>query len=239
VLNWRVSVVVDKELNKDLNFYKGHVNDVYSPIYMKEVYVILNPHDFKKKINVKITALVSFKEAKESIPIVTPLKYICYAPEIIQKLSKSTDEEIQKLVCSNEKSCGTIIFLKQQEKIKILLIKNQRKNNWSFPKGHIEFGETEEQTAIRETLEETGLRVKILSGFRETITYWLSGKIKKTVVLFAATTDSDNVKIQRKEIKSYMWVDLENIESKLEHYNDINAYLKAKDHFFKKTNNES
>ncbi|MDR0404343.1 MAG: NUDIX domain-containing protein, partial [Oscillospiraceae bacterium] len=226
MLNWRVDVTVDKELNKDLNFYEGHISDPYSPIYMKKVYMILTPYDFKKNLRGRIMALVHFDEKGEPVPIVTPSKYIYYAPEITQKLSKVTDREIVKLVCTNEKSCGTIVFFKDKEEIiKILLIKNRKKSNWSFPKGHMELGETEEQTALRETLEETGLKVKILGGFRETVTYWLSGKIKKTVVLFAAVSDNDNIKIQEKEIKNYMWIELKDVESKLEHYNDINAYL--------------
>lgn len=45
---------------------------------------------------------------------------------------------------------------------KVLLISNIEKKIWAFPKGHSEFGETLEQTAIRETKEETGYKVKIV-----------------------------------------------------------------------------
>lgn len=44
---------------------------------------------------------------------------------------------------------------------KVLLVSNQDKTVYSFPKGHAEDGETAEQVALRETLEETGYKVKI------------------------------------------------------------------------------
>lgn len=61
----------------------------------------------------------------------------------------------------HEKSCGTIII----DQDKVLLIgarDNDDKMFWSFPKGHQEDGETDEETALRETLEEVGLEVEII-----------------------------------------------------------------------------
>ena len=48
------------------------------------------------------------------------------------------------------------MFRRINEEYRFLLIKNRRSNNWGFPKGHIEKGETEVATAKREVLEETG-----------------------------------------------------------------------------------
>ena len=57
----------------------------------------------------------------------------------------------------HEKSCGAIVYRKFHGNIELLLIKNQNGGHWSFPKGHVEEGETEEQTAVREIMEETGI----------------------------------------------------------------------------------
>ena len=56
-----------------------------------------------------------------------------------------------------EKSCGAIVYRKYHGNTEILLIKHINSGHWSFPKGHVERGETEVQTAHREILEETNI----------------------------------------------------------------------------------
>ena len=58
-----------------------------------------------------------------------------------------------------EKSCGAIVFRKFHGNVEILLIKHANGGHWSFPKGHVEEGETEVETATREIFEETGISV--------------------------------------------------------------------------------
>ena len=61
----------------------------------------------------------------------------------------------------HEKSCGAIVYRKFHGNIELLLIKNQNGGHWSFPKGHVEGTETEEETAVREIMEETGIQVAL------------------------------------------------------------------------------
>lgn len=49
--------------------------------------------------------------------------------------------------------CGIIL----EQNNKILLVYGYKSKKWGFPKGHMEYGETEEQTAQRELYEETGI----------------------------------------------------------------------------------
>ena len=77
-----------------------------------------------------------------------------------------------------------------------MLVKNNNGRYWSFPKGHIEDGETEQETAIREIKEETGLDVTLVNNFREISEYCPFGKIRKRVVFFLARAFTDNVRIQ-------------------------------------------
>ncbi len=54
---------------------------------------------------------------------------------------------------------------------------------WSLPKGHIEQGETAEQTAIREVAEETGIHGGVLASLGS-IDYWFvteGRRVHKTV----------------------------------------------------------
>ena len=64
-----------------------------------------------------------------------------------------------------EKSCGAVVFTRVDGEIRYLLIKSLT-GTYGFPKGHVEAGETEIQTARREIFEEVGLSVELLSGFR-------------------------------------------------------------------------
>ena len=57
----------------------------------------------------------------------------------------------------SEKSCGAIVLSPDNTNRKVLLIKHENGGHWAFPKGHVEEGETEVETALREIKEETGL----------------------------------------------------------------------------------
>ncbi len=85
-----------------------------------------------------------------------------------------------------EKSCGAVAFTKQAGEIRYLLVQ-ERAGHYSFPKGHMENGETERETAAREIREETGLTVDFIEGFR-TVDAFLQSETGnwKEVVYFLA-----------------------------------------------------
>jgi 8-oxo-dGTP pyrophosphatase MutT (NUDIX family) len=62
-----------------------------------------------------------------------------------------------------EVSAGGIVFRRSAEGTKYLLIRDSY-DNWGFPKGHLEDGESPAETALRETAEETGLCHLVLQG---------------------------------------------------------------------------
>ena len=71
----------------------------------------------------------------------------------------------------------------QQAAVLIGRIDRRGRMLWSLPKGHIEVGETAEQTAIREVAEETGIRGIVLAPLG-TIDYWFIAddrRVHKTV----------------------------------------------------------
>ena len=100
----------------------------------------------------------------------------------------------------NEKSCGCIII----DNGKVLLVK-QTAGHWGFPKGHVESNETEIETAIRETKEETNLSVEIVSNARYTMEYVIDEDIHKEVVYFIAKETTNNVIAQESEISDIKW----------------------------------
>lgn len=119
----------------------------------------------------------------------------------------------------HEKSCGAVILYRADSGFKVLLIKN-RSGNWSFPKGHVERGENEFQTALREVREETSLVVTLEKGFREESTYKIGRNTEKLVVYFLAFSDTLNVKVQYQEISAFSWVSVENAAEAISFEND-------------------
>ena len=122
----------------------------------------------------------------------------------------------------HEKSCGAVIYrYNEKDEARILLVKNHNGKCWTFPKGHIESGEKEEETALREIMEETGLKVEIIPGFRRISTYRPFGKIRKTAVFFLARADRSVVNRQQSEIDYYLWVSPDEALKMCRHENDV------------------
>lgn len=124
-----------------------------------------------------------------------------------------------------EKSCGAIIFNNKNE---VLLIQ-QNSGNWGFPKGHMEKGETEIQTAIREIKEETNLDIQIDNSYRYELSYLQREDMTKTVVYFVATLTNENkqVQIQEKELQNYKWTQKEEVANTLTYNNLKEIWLKC------------
>jgi bis(5'-nucleosidyl)-tetraphosphatase len=97
-----------------------------------------------------------------------------------------------------ERSAGAVLFTNRDGGRKYLLLRYPA-GHWDFPKGNMERGETEKETAIREVKEETGLEnLKLIDGFRRQIEYFYrrDGKsIHKQVVYLLAEPPSATVKL--------------------------------------------
>lgn len=117
-------------------------------------------------------------------------------------------------------SCGAVVyhhepnsmFFKNEKKdsLKFLLIQHANGGHWDSPKGGVEYGETEQQTALREINEETGIQekqIKFIHGFKSTIQYKVPGRGLKTVVYFLAqfTGSTKAIQPQESEVLDYKW----------------------------------
>lgn len=124
------------------------------------------------------------------------------------------------------KSCGVIPYrwIGNEKEYLILL---QTNHCWSFPKGHMEAGETEEQTALRELFEETGLRAELIPGQKVFIEYDIPPYTRKQVVLFLGEAEGD-ICLQKAEIADYRWARADALKGFLhpDTYKDCAALLR-------------
>lgn len=116
-----------------------------------------------------------------------------------------------------EKSFGVIPLRKESGEWQVLLVKH-RKGHWAFPKGHSEEGETAQETAFRELLEETGLHIiNILDPIplQENYIYRKEDTIIYKLVDYFLATVEGIVKIDGKEIEDAAWLSLNEAETQV------------------------
>lgn len=207
-------------------FYCGQICDSESDLFKRPVYIITNRAPGDSFVG-KIIAIANKGVPRQEKIIVAPLNTVYYSPEIRSRLSRVRNQSAYKLSCLYEKSCGAIVYREHDGQNLFLLVKNRNGSYFGFPKGHIEIGETEYQTAVREVKEETNLDITIIGGFRETSIYRPFGQVKKMVVIFLAKAEDCDVKIQNSEIENYCWLTQEQVLYYLRYKNDIKMFQNA------------
>ena len=88
---------------------------------------------------------------------------------------------------------------------------------WSLPKGHIELGETAEQTAIREVAEETGIQGSVLAALGS-IDYWFvteGRRVHKTVHHYLLRFLGGELSDEDVEVSEVAWVPLTELPARL------------------------
>ncbi len=110
----------------------------------------------------------------------------------------------------------------------VLISRIDRRNRqvWSFPKGHVEPGETFEQTAVREVSEETGVSARVLSLLGEIDFSFTIGenRIHKTVHHYLMIRVGGDLSDVDPEVDSVEWVPLRKVSDRLT-YADERALL--------------
>ena len=120
-------------------------------------------------------------------------------------------------------AAGSVLWRVEGGKVKVLLIHRKRHQDYSFPKGKVDVGETLPETAVREIWEETGYRVgldaplgfidyPLPSGRPKEVHYWSSHVSEEQVKAhsFASTSEVDGLE----------WVTLKKALQKLSYERD-------------------
>ena len=131
-----------------------------------------------------------------------------------------------------EKSCGVVLF--NSDKFLLLQHNNEDsgvEGHWDFPKGHVEPGEEEIDTALRELKEETSIGdAEILPRFKQFIDYKI-GKdtlsVNKKVVFFLAKTKVWHVSLSSEHL-NFAWLNFDESLERLTYDNAKNVLDEAR-----------
>jgi bis(5'-nucleosidyl)-tetraphosphatase len=135
----------------------------------------------------------------------------------------------------NEKSCGAVIYVETKPEVTYLLLQYGA-GHWDFVKGNVEEGEAEQETAVRELREETGIiDARFVDGFREKISYFYKRQgatVYKQVIFFLMQSQTTQVTLSFEHI-GFDWLSYEKALKKLSFKNARDVLQKAHD-FLKK-----
>ncbi|PNF31367.1 Bis(5'-nucleosyl)-tetraphosphatase [asymmetrical] [Cryptotermes secundus] len=119
------------------------------------------------------------------------------------------------------RASGFVIFRKVCNQIEYLLLQTSYgSHHWTPPKGHVDPGESDLETALRETEEETGLTktdLCILADFNKTIQYVVRGKPKTAVYLLAELIKHNTPVKLSEEHQRFKWALLDEACELVEH----------------------
>lgn len=123
----------------------------------------------------------------------------------------------------NETSAGGLVVDgldgPRDKRCAVLIGRTDRRGRllWSLPKGHIEPGETAEQTAVREVAEETGIDGRVVAELGS-IDYWFvteGRRVHKTVHHFLMRSVGGELSDADVEVTQVDWVPLTDLHTKL------------------------
>ncbi len=214
-LGRHLTIVIDRPLGSahpdypnlkyELNY--GFVPGIPAPDGENLDAYIYGVHKPVRRFTGTVIAVIHRKNDTEDKLVVAPSGVVAYEPMIEEAVRFAEQYFDTSLICIYEKSCGAIIYrIRDDGVIEYLILYQHRSGTWSVPKGHIAAGETETETALREIREETGLHVSLIDGFRKEMSYTVSAKASKNVVIFLAKSEGE-LSLGANEISDALWAD--------------------------------
>lgn len=115
------------------------------------------------------------------------------------------------------------VILSNQDRNKVALLYRGKQSDWSFPKGHVDSGESVETTMVREIQEETGLTVKVLRELPG-LAYATPAGEDVVLKMFLVESEDDSLLRIEHEGDRLEWVPLGDVVGKLS-YDNLKTYF--------------
>jgi 8-oxo-dGTP pyrophosphatase MutT (NUDIX family) len=134
-------------------------------------------------------------------------------PPARTRAAKTTTKKV-KVPVKKEISAGGVVYRRNGDAIEVVLASRRTRRGdlaWGLAKGGVEEGESMEQAAVREVLEETGLTVELETSLGETKYFyvWGDARIRKTVHFFLMRFTGGDPEDRDDEMEEVRWFPLE------------------------------
>lgn len=115
------------------------------------------------------------------------------------------------------KKAGCILINLSNKEIALVC----REGGYSFPKGHLEDGETLKECALRETMEETGHKCHLIGTKEISVIHYNNSKGEKVENYFYLAIDDGitNEEINEKDKEKTEWIKYFDVENTLSYQN--------------------
>ena len=113
----------------------------------------------------------------------------------------------------SRRASGFVIFRKVKDQVEYLLLQaSNGARHWTPPKGHVDPGEDDITTALRETQEESGLKssqLNVVDGFKKEIAYTAWGRPKVSAYYLAELLEKDAPVTLSHEHTDWKWATID------------------------------
>jgi len=124
-------------------------------------------------------------------------------------------------VTESIRAAGGVVVREQGGRQEVLVVHRQRYDDWTLPKGKVAAGESDEECAIREVEEETGLRCR-LGQELETVSY-MDHRGRPKSVRYWEMSPIEGTFRPNHEVDEVRWLTLERATSTLTYTRDRNV----------------
>lgn len=211
-----VRVVVDRPIGYDHNGILYPVNYGYIPGTLagdgeeQDAYILGITEPLAAFEGTVIGAVERRDDCEDKL-IVVPDGLHLHQAEIAEAVRFQEQYFDSDILALYQKSCGVLPYRDTDNGREYLIVYEQFSQCWSLPKGRMEVGETEQQTALRELWEETGLTAQLDAVDPAAVEYPIFSIGRKQVLFFLGKV-SGTPTARPGEIERCKWIKAEELD---------------------------